>query len=139
MRDDAIEELYRSLATLMRRRAQISNETHPDLSLPAYSMLTEIGADDGVRASDLSSLFGLDKSTVSRQLDNLEQAGLINRCGERPGRRGNCLALTTEGRASLDAAAERTRALLAERLAGWTEPELGAFAELIERFLGEFG
>ena len=88
MRDGAVTHLYQGLATLMRRRAELSAEVHPGLSLPAYTVLTQIQAVPGTRARDLADLFGLDKSTISRQINELQAAGLIGRDGERPGRRG---------------------------------------------------
>ena len=94
MRDGAVNHLYQGLATLMRRRAELSAEVHPGLSLTAYTVLTQIQAAPGTRACDLADLFGLDKSTVSRQINELQAAGLIGREGERPGRRGYTLVLT---------------------------------------------
>ena len=102
MRDGAVNHLYQGLATLMRRRAELSAEVHPGLSLTAYTVLTQIQAAPGTRACDLADLFGLDKSTISRQLNELQAAGLIGREGERPGRRGYTLVLTAQGQRQLE-------------------------------------
>src|SRR6266480_4355910 len=118
MRDAAVNHLYQGLATLMRRRAELSAEVHPGLSLTAYTMLTQIQAVPGTRACDLADLFGLDKSTVSRQINGLEAAGLVGRQGERPGRRGHALVLTVDGQCKLEQEAERARQRLTEGLAG---------------------
>jgi DNA-binding MarR family transcriptional regulator len=139
MRESAVDRLYQALATLMRRRPGLSAEIHPDFSLTGYSMLREVEAVPGTRATDLADLFGLDKSTVSRQLDELETAGLIRREGERPGRRGRALALTSEGRRRLAVEAERARQHFGDRLAAWQDRDLTAFAELVERFLDDLG
>ena len=139
MRQPAIHLLYQSLATLMRRRADLSNEVHPDFSLTGYSMLTQIEAVPGTRATDLADLFGLDKSTVSRQLNELESAGLIAREGERPGRRGQVLALTPEGQSRLEAEAEKARQHFSRRLSGWKTGEIAAFAEMVDRFIADMG
>src|ERR1700741_4263135 len=120
MRESAIHHLYRSLATLMRRRAELSAEVHPGLSLAGYTMLTHIEAVPGTRATDLAGLFGLDKSTVSRQLNELEAAGLILSEGEQPGRRGRRLALTAQGRCLLEREADPACRRFGERLAGWS-------------------
>jgi DNA-binding MarR family transcriptional regulator len=139
MRDGAVSHLYQGLATLMRRRAALSAEVHPGLSLTAYSVLTQIQAAPGSRACDLADLFGLDKSTVSRQLNELQATGLIGREGERPGRRGYTLVLTAKGQRKLEQEAERARQRLAEGLASWKEQDIAAFAEIIERFLADLG
>jgi DNA-binding MarR family transcriptional regulator len=137
MRDIAVNDLYQGLATLMRRRAELSAEVHPGLSLTAYTVLTEIQAAPGTRACDLAELFGLDKSTVSRQVAQLEAAGLVGREGERPGRRGCALVLTEGGRGQLEQEAERARRRLSEGLADWKERDITAFAGMIERFLND--
>lgn len=61
------------------------------LSLAAFTILIQIQAAPGTRACDLAALSGLDKSTVSHQISELQTAGLISRDGERPGRRGYLL------------------------------------------------
>jgi DNA-binding MarR family transcriptional regulator len=137
MRDRAVTHLYQGLATLMRRRAELSAEVHPGLSLTAYTVLTQIQAVPGTRAQDLADLFGLDKSTVSRQINELQAAGLIGREDERPGRRGYTLILTASGQHKLEQEAERARQRLTEGLASWKERDITAFAAMIERFLAD--
>ena len=84
--------------------------------------------------ADLAAHFGLDKSTVSRQLEQLISAGLLRREGERPGRRGCRLALTTTGEQHLAAAAQAVRCRLAEWLTDWDEHDVAAFGQLVSRF-----
>ena len=139
MRDIAVKRLYQGLATLMRRRAELGTEIHPGLSLTAFTLLTQIQAAPGTRARDLADLFGLDKSTVSRQINELQTAGLILREGEQPGRRGYPLVLTDEGQRQLQQEAERAQQRLAEVLAAWTERDITALTRMIERFLTDVG
>ena len=122
------------LATMVRRSRGVGDDLHPRLSLVAYTLLTEIDLTPGVRAIDLCAHFGLDKSTLSRQLEQLISAGLLRREGERPGRRGSVLALTPVGQQHLAAAAQRVRDRLAERLTGWDESDIATFARLVTRF-----
>ena len=112
----------------------MSDDLHPGLSLVAYTLLTEIYLTPGVRAADLSAHFGLDKSTLSRQLEQLISAGLLSREGERPGRRGSMLTLTPAGQQHLAAAAQAVRDRLAERLTGWDDGDIATFAQLVARF-----
>src|SRR5262249_61260848 len=118
-REAALEDLYHGLTTMARRARDVSDDLHPGLSLVAYTLLAEIYLTPGVRAADLCAHFGLDKSTVSRQLEQLISAGLLRREGERPGRRGSVLALTPAGQQHLASAAQALRDRLAERLTGW--------------------
>jgi DNA-binding MarR family transcriptional regulator len=77
---------------------------------------------------------GLDKSTVSRQLDQLSNDGLLDRVGGRPGRRGDPLSLTAAGRRVLAADADRVRARVTCWLDDWKNEDIAAFTNLIARF-----
>jgi DNA-binding MarR family transcriptional regulator len=133
MRQSTVEQLYEALTTFLRLRTEFAVQTHPDLSLVAYTLLTHIDSTPGIRATDLAVRFGLDKSTLSRQIDQIEIDGLIRRDGERPGRRGQVLAVTSAGRRQLDSTAEQARRRLNERLAGWDEQDIATLAVLVER------
>jgi DNA-binding MarR family transcriptional regulator len=133
-RDAAIEDLYQGMTTLARRARDVGDNLHPGLSLVAYTLLAQVDGTPGMRAADLCEHFGLAKSTLSRQLEQLISAGLLRREGERPGRRGYVLTLTAAGRQHLDAAAEAVRDRLAERLADWDDRDLADFARLVTRF-----
>jgi DNA-binding MarR family transcriptional regulator len=133
-REVALEDLYHGLTTMARRARDMSGDLHPGLSLVAYTLLTEIYLTPGVRAADLCAHFGLDKSTLSRQLEQLISTGLLRREGERPGRRGSVLALTPAGQQHLAAAAQAVRDRLAERLTGWDDGDIAALARLVARF-----
>jgi len=133
-RKDAIEDLYRQLNGLIRKSRELSNELHPDMSLMAHTFLTLVESTPEIRASDLSELLGLDKSTVSRQLDQLASDGLLDRAGGRPGRRGDPLSLTAAGQRALAADADRVRARVTCWLGGWKNDDIAAFASLIARF-----
>ncbi|MGH3293271.1 MAG: MarR family winged helix-turn-helix transcriptional regulator, partial [Trebonia sp.] len=112
----------------------VGDNLHPGLSLVAYTLLAQIDVTPEMRAADLAAPVGLDKSTRSRQLEQLISTGLLRREGERPGRRGYVLALTAAGRQHLDAAAQAVRDRLTERLADWDDPDIAAFARLVTRF-----
>jgi DNA-binding MarR family transcriptional regulator len=133
-REAALEDLYHGLTTMARRARDMSDDLHPGLSLVAYTLLAEIDLTPGTRAADLCAHFGLDKSTLSRQLDQLISAGLLRREGERPGRRGSVLALTAAGEQHLAAAAQAVRNRLAGRLTGWDDGDIATFAQLVTRF-----
>jgi DNA-binding MarR family transcriptional regulator len=133
-RDAALEDLYKGLTTMVRRARDVGDDLHPGLSVVAYTLLTEIYLTPGIRAADLCAHFGLDKSTLSRQLEQLISAGLLRREGERPGRRGNVLALTAAGDQHLAAAAQAIRDRLAEWLSDWNGQDIATFAALVARF-----
>ena len=133
-REAALDTLYQGLTTLSRRARDVGDDLHPGLSLVAYTLLTQVGAEPGMRAADLAAHFCLDKSTLSRQLEQLISAGLLRREGEQPGRRGYVLTLTAAGRQHLDVAARAVRDRLAERMDGWDDDDIDVFGALVARF-----
>jgi DNA-binding MarR family transcriptional regulator len=133
-RKDDVETVYRALTTMVRQSQQLSGELHPGLSLPAYTVLTQVAAEPGTRSRDLAHHFALDKSTVSRQVDQLESGGRPRRAGERPGRRGSVLEVTVQGQRQLDLAAGAIRQTLANRMAGWGDGDIARFATLLQAF-----
>jgi DNA-binding MarR family transcriptional regulator len=133
-RDAALDDLYLGLTTLARRARDAADELHPGLSVVDYTLLTQIDVTPGMRAADLAAHFCLDKSTLSRQLEQLISAGLLGRDCEQPGRRGYALTLTAAGRQRLDAAGHAVRDRLAERLTDWDDRDIEAFSRLVTRF-----
>jgi len=133
-RDAVLEDLYQGLSTLVRRARDLGDDLHPGLPLVAYTLLARLDVTPEARAADLAVHFGLDKSTVSRQLEQLISAGLLRREGERPGRRGCRLALTDVGHRHLAAAAQAVRCQLADWLTDWDDRDLAAFGQLVSRF-----
>src|ERR1700722_19553665 len=133
-REAALDDLYLGLTTLSRRARDVSDALHPGLSLVEYTLLTQIDVTPGMRAADLAAHFCLDKSTLSRQLEQLISAGLLGRDIEQPARRGYALTLTAAGRQRLDAAGHAVRDRLTERLTDWDDRDIEAFARLVTRF-----
>jgi DNA-binding MarR family transcriptional regulator len=133
-RDEVIEDLYRQLNRLIRRSRELSNELHPDMSLMAHTFLLLVETTPDIRASDLAERLGLDKSTVSRQLDQLANDGLLDRVGGRPGRRGDPLSLTAAGRKVMAADADRVRARVTSWLSEWANDDITAFTGSLARF-----
>jgi DNA-binding MarR family transcriptional regulator len=132
-RDAAVENLYHQLNSIIRRSRELGNDLHPGLSLMAYTFMSLVETTPEVRASDLAERLGLDKSTVSRQLNQLFDAGLLDRQGGRPGRRGDPLSLTADGRRRLAADADRSRARVTCFVEDWGEPDIVALAGLLAR------
>jgi DNA-binding MarR family transcriptional regulator len=133
-RDVLVEDLYRQLNLLIRRSRELGNDLHPGLSLIGYTFLSMVESTPEIRAADLADQLSLDKSTVSRQLNQLFDAGLLDRVGGRPGRRGDPLSLTRAGRRALANDAERVRCQLTGWVADWPDADVALLASLMCRF-----
>lgn len=133
-RTSDLERLYDGLTVFARRARELSSELHPGLSLVAFTVLSYVETRPDTRAADIAADWGLDKSTLSRQIDQLAATDLISRKGERPGRRGQVLELTDAGRQALNDAAWSIRERLYRQLHDWTDRDIATFAKLVARF-----
>lgn len=133
LRHDVIEDLYQGLSLFVRRSRTSGNELHDGLSIVEYTVLVQIDANPDTRAADLAELFGLDKSTVSRQIKPLIERGLVRKTKERAGRRGIVLELTPKGARTLAGAAESIRRLLTGWLDDWPLNEIEMFTAFVAR------
>lgn len=134
-RNEHVRELYEGLAFVSRQSRELGALLHPELPLVAHSLLLFLHAEPDSRAVDVATAFGLERSTVSRQLHQLEAAGLVRRAAERAGRRGQALELTDEGVRLLERAVTSSQTVLAEHLRAWSDADLERFALLLGRFV----
>jgi DNA-binding MarR family transcriptional regulator len=133
-REEIAAAVQRELTVFARRVRGVPPRLHQELPFVAYSMLSSIDAIEGCRSVDLASLYRLDKSTVSRQVGDLEQRGLVARTTDPARGRGQVLTVTPAGRALLQDAAATRQAELARRVAAWSDEELAAFAAALQRY-----
>jgi DNA-binding MarR family transcriptional regulator len=131
-RNEIAARVQRELTVFARRVRGVPERLHAELPFVAYSMLSSIDALEGCRSVDLASLYRLDKSTVSRQVGDLERRGLVSRTSGPA--RGQVLSVTPAGRALLEEAAATRQAELASRVAAWSDGELAAFAAALQRY-----
>jgi len=126
------------LALLLRRArahyGDIARDVHPELRATAYALLGRLLDTGGSRASELCDYFGLDKGALSRQLQLLEEIGLVARTVDPLDGRAHLVALTEVGTRRLTEAREGRRAIMRQQLARWPEEDIVRFATLLERF-----
>jgi len=117
----------------MGRHAEI------DLDQSAYAILCRLDDESSQRLGALASTFGLDPSTITRQVQALERAGLAERGADPRDRRVSMLSLTDAGARAVRATRTRRRERFREMLAGWSEDDLETFAVLLERYNASVG
>jgi DNA-binding MarR family transcriptional regulator len=135
-----IDTVYSELETVSRRAVARARHKSAPLSFVEHSLVTFIAAHPGCRATDIAADFGLNRSTVSRQLGGLVELGLVEpgEGGAVEGRRGQALALTARGRELLARSVDANRSALADRLEGWTAAEVDALAAALHRLNSAF-
>jgi DNA-binding MarR family transcriptional regulator len=132
-----LEDLERELSWLLRRAralsGELSRQIHPDLDAAAYVLLATLTEAGPLRANDLAELFGVDKSSISRQVQRLERLGFLGRRADDTDRRAQLLAATPKGKRRLTAASRARRKRFRARLDGWHPTEVRDLARLLGR------
>lgn len=134
---EAFVRVEREIALLMRRAraisARLAGELHTDLDGAAYGLLSLLQDSGPLRASDLVTRLGLDKSTVSRQVAALVDLGLVDRAADPADGRAQVLTPSAEGSARLARIREVRRARWESDLADWPAADVAALGELLAR------
>ena len=127
---DSVLLALMSIGRLMRQRVD------GDVLDPgSIWLLKNLHSRGGMRISELAGCVNLDASTVSRHVAQLQALGLVERTGDPEDGRASLLGITTEGRARLEQAFDRRRALLTGRVQDWPADDLDQLARLLNRFV----
>jgi len=134
-RTSGYDRVEAALTALVRRthRVHLHPGDGPVLERAAYGLLGRLYDQGPMRHGALAVCFGLDPSTVSRQVQGLEEAGLVVRRPDPADRRAAVVDLTEAGRAALCHTRAARRQLMRGLLAEWTEAERDEFADYLER------
>ncbi|MGV8979316.1 MAG: MarR family winged helix-turn-helix transcriptional regulator [Cellulomonas sp.] len=141
--DDPMRSLESELGLLLRRShamsRQLAHRVHPDVEPSASPLLARIAKTPDVRASELAALFGVGRSTMSRQLSRLDELGLIERRPDPDDSRGQLIRLTELGiRRSHDVRAAG-RAFLRRALRSWSDEDAALLAAQLARLNRDLG
>jgi DNA-binding MarR family transcriptional regulator len=130
-------QIEQQLTILLRRVQSIHLSTASgelDLDRSAYGIMCRLADEGPQRLGSLAQAFGLDPSTITRQVQALEQAGLAQRATDSADRRASILDLSTEGREVLSRTREHRRARFEAALSDWSAKERQEFGRLLEKF-----
>ncbi len=128
---DALGRIVRR-ATLPRFTDRVAERAGTALDRSAYALLVRI-ADRPSRIGALATIVGLDVSTVSRQVDALEQAGLAHRQRHPTDRRGWLVVIDPPGRRALDAHRQARGEIFHELLGDLDASDLTTTAGVLSR------
>ncbi|NUR05929.1 MAG: MarR family transcriptional regulator [Nocardioidaceae bacterium] len=130
-------QIEQQMTVLLRRvqRIHLSTTTGDvNLERSAYGIMCKLADEGPQRLGALASAFGLDPSTITRQVQALEEIGLAERSSDPTDRRASILDLTAEGRGILDTTRQHRRNRLQEALSDWSEADLTDFGRLLKEF-----
>ena len=132
-----------ALGLLLRRSTRVHLYAHlteglgeavDELTYPVLSGLARTGP---CSAADLGREVGLDRSTVTRRADRLEQAALLERQPDPADGRATLLALTPEGHTTVSATRQRLAASIESSLASWPQADAQTFARQLRQFVAQ--
>jgi DNA-binding MarR family transcriptional regulator len=89
--------------------------------------------------TELARSLGVDQPRATKLVNLAAEAGQLRRADDPADGRRSLLHLTPAGRAHLAQVHEFRRSVFAAAMAGWTEDERAAFADLITRFVAGLG
>jgi DNA-binding MarR family transcriptional regulator len=131
---DAAFSGFMSRSALPRLRQRVTRAVGAGVDFAAFPMLGRIAMWGPLRPSDLSERMGLDLSTVSRRIADLEREGMVRRTPDPEDRRAHLLEVTRKGRRVVQRLRDARSSLLEEALEGWSTEDIRALAESLERF-----
>ena len=121
-------------ASLMRLHDLVSNRGGLTLERSAYPLLNQILALQGGRLSDVAAGLRVAVPTVSRQVRQLEELGLVVRRQDPIDGRAILLEVTEAGLDALKRMRAEWQRTVAEILEPWPQKDREILGELLERF-----
>ncbi|MFF0814581.1 MarR family winged helix-turn-helix transcriptional regulator [Rhodococcus sp. NPDC003318] len=122
----------------MRDRTMAHAKTTDGIDPAVYACLFRLIQDGPMRSSALADAMYSDPSTVSRQVTQLVERGLVERQPDPTDGRASVLAATDSGRAVAARVRARRNEKLGQVLADWPIDDLVEFARLMDRFVDDY-
>ena len=135
--ESASKQIEQQMTVLLRRVQRIHLSTQVGevaLERSAYGIMCKLADEGPQRLGALASAFGLDPSTITRQVQALEEVGLASRQVDPSDRRASLLDLSPEGTQVLEQTREHRREVLRKVLSDWPEADLTDFSRLLKEF-----
>ena len=136
-RQQVHEQLESELTVLWRRVRRLSialaRQVDAGLDVATYGLLSALNDAGDVRAGDLAERFGLDKSTVSRQIAQMEALGLIVRVPDPLDGRARLIRTTDVGRSRVRQLRRARGEWFGSALNQWDAAEVDELVDLLGR------
>jgi DNA-binding MarR family transcriptional regulator len=125
----------RLLREIIRRETPILAEA--GLEMWDYVILSALLGGDAATQQALATTTGRDKTRLIRNLDGLEDRGLVTRTADPADRRNRIVSLTPAGRRLVGSCRERIRAMEEELLADLTAAERAGLERALVRLTAD--
>lgn len=97
-----------------------------------WLLLLHLSRHDGCTHCELAHHMGIEAATLVKQVDHMEQEGLLKRCGSETDRRVKHLQLSATGKKAVERIRSSAAELRREILAGTSEEQIGIAIEVME-------
>jgi len=128
--EDALLSLMMAMGRRLRQRQ--AGDAIDYSAFPILKLLTHQGP---MRLSNVAGVLGLDASTVSRHVRQLEERGLLERTGDPDDGRASRVAVSEHGSTCLAHGFETRRRLITNALDGFSETERDSLRGLLHRLV----
>jgi DNA-binding MarR family transcriptional regulator len=135
--DASSKQIEQQMTMLLRRTQRIHLATAQgdvEIDRSGYGIMCRLVDDGPQRLGALAQSFGLDPSTITRQVQALEEIGLASRQSDPKDRRASILDLSDTGRQVLEETRNHRRAVLQQVLSDWSRADLDEFGRLLKEF-----
>jgi DNA-binding MarR family transcriptional regulator len=135
--NEGLDRLIRR-ASLPRVHQRLNATAAVSLDRSSYWLASWLTDAESMRLSDLADVLRTDLSTVSRQVQAAERAGLVERRPDPSDGRASRVYLTPNGRNAIERLRAVQRAEILASIADWSPEDQHRFADLMSRFALSF-
>ena len=137
-RVETLRTLEQEMGVVVRRVRRVIVEraraVDPELQIAGFLVLSFLAGKGPARSADVVEELGIDKGAISRHVQHLIDLGLVSREPDPGDGRASILSVTEEGVLRMDVVAEHRRHNLEQKLADWTDDDLGEFVDALSRY-----
>jgi DNA-binding MarR family transcriptional regulator len=122
-------------ANLPRSHELLARRSGVNLERGAIIVLARLDEFGGIRPSELARLLGVEPSTATRHVQELQRRGLVEKHADPSDGRSCVVELTDEGRSTLRRFRQARFELFDEIVADWDEASVAALTDGLVRFV----
>ena len=129
------------MITLLMQAGRRLRSRHPEdrIDPSSFPLAKQLMGGEALRVSDLAARLDLDASTVSRQIKQLEDRGVVTRTADPADGRACLVALSSEGGDLLAAGLRRRFERIRAVLEPWSEQDRDQLQTLLTRLAHDLG